>query len=380
MKDTEAYTPEFQQFLDDEDTHGVVSFRVLYRWMTDDTTAALMLSQIVYWHRRSTKTQASKVQVMRDGKRWLVKKRTDWRLEIGMTPREADTAIDRLVKIGLIEKEVHFFQGTLQTYIHINQAAFVEISRNAAAQMLREVEAEADAETASTIKTNSPNRKLQKSNLHIRELPINESVNYSPTNLQIRENITEITKTETTESEITTRVAANAAAPALPPKPIKAKAEPKKTTPERSEKQQRQDRIMAEMILDCTGSTFEEFKDRMGSAFDKALGAYRPYVKNIDDVGDPEPWAIMAERFRPGGWWYTDTNATANFSGQQGRRPTPAGIWKAWKAWEIMQPGPRLAISGNGRNHSPPSVDANGQPVPAMWDTIRQMREKRGAT
>ena len=123
----------------------------------------------------------------------------------------------------------------------------------------------------------------------------------------------------------------------------------------RSPKQERQDRILEEMILDCTGWTFQEFKARMGNAFDKALGAYRPYVKNIDEAGDPEPWLVMAQKYRPGCWWYTDQAGTANFSGQQGRRPTPAGLWKSWKAWEINQPGPSLkVVNGNGHANAPP--------------------------
>lgn len=229
MRDSEAFTPEFQQYLDDEVGQSAVSFRLLYRWMTEDTSAALMLSQIIYWHRPSEKTGLSKVQVAHDGKRWLVKKRTDWRLEIGMSPREADTALNRLAKLGLIEKEVHFFQGTLQTYIHIKQAEFIQASRTALAVMLKELQ----AEDTNSLKSKSQIRKLQDSNLQNGELVINETVNCPPTNLQIRENNTEITLTKTTKPKTTKKSVAADAAPPPNPEPVETEAPQSNPTPSR---------------------------------------------------------------------------------------------------------------------------------------------------
>lgn len=56
-------------------------------------TGALMLSQCVYWHTRTT---------AKDG--WFYKSQADWETETGMTRREQETARKRLEKAGFLEE------------------------------------------------------------------------------------------------------------------------------------------------------------------------------------------------------------------------------------------------------------------------------------
>ncbi len=56
-------------------------------------TGALMLSQCVYWHSRTSQ---------RDG--WFYKSQADWETETGMTRREQETARKRLVQAGFLEE------------------------------------------------------------------------------------------------------------------------------------------------------------------------------------------------------------------------------------------------------------------------------------
>ena len=54
-------------------------------------SAAVLLSQIVYW------CSNNRLRVKRDGRMWLAKRRVDWADECGMTPRQYDTAIKKLM-------------------------------------------------------------------------------------------------------------------------------------------------------------------------------------------------------------------------------------------------------------------------------------------
>ena len=56
-------------------------------------TGALMLSQCIYWHGRTSN---------KDG--WFYKSQSDWEAETGMTRREQETARKRLEKAGFLEE------------------------------------------------------------------------------------------------------------------------------------------------------------------------------------------------------------------------------------------------------------------------------------
>ena len=78
--------------------------------------AGLMLSQILYWHEPNDNGQ-TRLRVCKNGKYWLVKKRTDWHDECRLTENQSRDAIECLKKYGLIETMVARFDGTPMTHI-----------------------------------------------------------------------------------------------------------------------------------------------------------------------------------------------------------------------------------------------------------------------
>jgi hypothetical protein len=61
-------------------------------------TAAALLSQIMYWHN-------NRLVYEKNGYKWLVKAYHEWEDEIGLTTREARTAVEHLRKRGFIQTE-----------------------------------------------------------------------------------------------------------------------------------------------------------------------------------------------------------------------------------------------------------------------------------
>ncbi len=70
-----------------------VAFRRIYAEMAGTALAGLVLSQTVYWHKRSKETGKIRLQVFRDGHYWLAKSRRAWWDECCATPNEARGAI-----------------------------------------------------------------------------------------------------------------------------------------------------------------------------------------------------------------------------------------------------------------------------------------------
>ena len=86
--------------------------------------AGLMLSQILYWHEPNEQGR-SKLRVCKQGKYWLVKKRTDWHDECRLTEDQARNALDILKKSGLVETMVARFDGTPMTHLALCKDVFM---------------------------------------------------------------------------------------------------------------------------------------------------------------------------------------------------------------------------------------------------------------
>src|SRR5262245_57447695 len=68
----------FEQFLLwERASRDTLEVKRLYVDMAGDLVAGVMLSQIIYWHLPNRDGYA-KLQVQREGKRWLAKGRADW--------------------------------------------------------------------------------------------------------------------------------------------------------------------------------------------------------------------------------------------------------------------------------------------------------------
>jgi DNA-binding protein Fis len=71
-----------------------IAFHRVFVELTGSVTAALMLSQIVYWSKRTS-----------DDKGWFYKTREEWAEETGMLRREQETARKALRKHGFLEEK-----------------------------------------------------------------------------------------------------------------------------------------------------------------------------------------------------------------------------------------------------------------------------------
>jgi hypothetical protein len=93
-----------------------IAFHRLFVQLTGSVTAALMLSQALYWQKRCPSDDG------RDAG-WWYKSRDDWSEETGLTRREQETARKKLVSLGLLQERLagnparlwYFLDGTKLT-------------------------------------------------------------------------------------------------------------------------------------------------------------------------------------------------------------------------------------------------------------------------
>jgi hypothetical protein len=100
----------------------------LYIDMAGDLVAGVVLSQIVYWHLPNRDGQA-RLQVQREGKRWLAKGRADWWDECRVSPKQADRALDILEARGLIEVRLFQFGKAPTKHVRILPDGFLRAWR-----------------------------------------------------------------------------------------------------------------------------------------------------------------------------------------------------------------------------------------------------------
>lgn len=113
-----------------------IAFHRCFVTITGSVTAAVMLSQAVYW---STRTQ--------DPDGWFWKTQADWEEETGLTRREQETARKTLRNLGLIEENLAGVPATL--HFKVNKVALkASMSKCAKPSM---------AESAKLVCTKAPN-------------------------------------------------------------------------------------------------------------------------------------------------------------------------------------------------------------------------------
>lgn len=94
-------------------TARVVAFVPELIALTGSTNAAILLSQIMYWHR------GSKLRVRRDGHLWLAKSRQDMCGETGLSLEQYKHAIKVLARKGLVVLERGMFNNRVTPYIRL---------------------------------------------------------------------------------------------------------------------------------------------------------------------------------------------------------------------------------------------------------------------
>lgn len=92
-----------------------IAFHRAFVTLTGSVTAALFLSQAVYWSRRTN-----------DDDGWFYKTVADWEDETGLTFREQETAKRKLISLGIMDVEKR--GGTNRTnYFRVNQDRIFEL-------------------------------------------------------------------------------------------------------------------------------------------------------------------------------------------------------------------------------------------------------------
>jgi len=116
-------------FLQQEEVgQEIISCKIIYVDMVNDLIAAILLSQIIYWHLPS-KQGKSKLRVRKEGKYWLAKNRQDWYSEIRITPKQYDRAIKILEEKEIIEVKNSMFQAMRTPFIRIKEREFMKLYR-----------------------------------------------------------------------------------------------------------------------------------------------------------------------------------------------------------------------------------------------------------
>lgn len=129
-----SYFEELDSFLRWEKSTEALGFKPIYVDMADDLIAGHILGRIVYWH-LPDKHGKTKMRVWRDGYWWIARKREDWWPECRVKPRQADAALEKLCKQGLVEKKVWKFAGNPTTHIRIITSVFMQIWREELANL-----------------------------------------------------------------------------------------------------------------------------------------------------------------------------------------------------------------------------------------------------
>lgn len=91
--------------------------------------AGLLLSQIVYWFTPGS-SGTSKLRIKRESLLWLAKRRVDWAKECGISPRQYDTAIAKLIKLEVVETKIFHFAGHPTTHIRLQLDKLAELCKS----------------------------------------------------------------------------------------------------------------------------------------------------------------------------------------------------------------------------------------------------------
>lgn len=98
-----------------------ILLRAVYVHLVGDLATGVMLSQLVYW----SKPERSRTQILFDGLLWCVRSRTEWVEELGISLNQYKQAVQRLTRLGLIECQLHMFNGKTTPYIRLHMDVLI---------------------------------------------------------------------------------------------------------------------------------------------------------------------------------------------------------------------------------------------------------------
>jgi hypothetical protein len=98
----------------------------IYIDMTGDFFAALVLDELMHWT-VPNKKRGTGLRVKRDGFLWLAVNRAEWWERKRITKRQADTAIQKLELLGLIEQKIMLFNAKTTPHLRVIPSKFFEL-------------------------------------------------------------------------------------------------------------------------------------------------------------------------------------------------------------------------------------------------------------
>lgn len=104
-----------------------VSIPKIYIDITGDMGAAAVLDELLFWTLPKRGTGKTSLRVFRNGGLWLAVRRSDWWERKRLTERQADTAIEKLIKLELVEKDVFLFDGKPTVHLRLKTHKFVSL-------------------------------------------------------------------------------------------------------------------------------------------------------------------------------------------------------------------------------------------------------------
>lgn len=120
---------DIEQFLLwERTTRDTIDFKKIYVDITGDIIAGLMLSEIVYWHIPS-RNGDTKLRIEHNGIQWIAVRRYEWWDRTRINPRQADKALNVLVELGLVAKDVFKFNGDPTTHVALIWEKFLPAIR-----------------------------------------------------------------------------------------------------------------------------------------------------------------------------------------------------------------------------------------------------------
>lgn len=163
-----------------------ISIPKIYVDMTNDIGAAAVLDEIMFWTlpKRGGKTG---LRVFKDGRLWLAVRRADWWERKRLTARQADTAIEKLVKLDLVEKDIFLFDGKPTVHLRLKTQNFVRLYSEKLSASMKDLPEDEQAELLHDISDLYQMMGFPSQNREGNENVISISQNCKMLNLQNRE-------------------------------------------------------------------------------------------------------------------------------------------------------------------------------------------------
>ena len=120
-----------------------ISIPKIYIDMTGDIEAAAVLDELMFWTLPKKATGKTSLRVFKKGALWLAVRRKDWWDRKRLTERQADSAISKLVKSSLVEKQIFLFDGKPTVHLRMNMETFGRMY----GEKMSEIAAQEDDET-----------------------------------------------------------------------------------------------------------------------------------------------------------------------------------------------------------------------------------------